>query len=110
MYKIEHDPKNNKFTVSLETKEGQESPKLTLDYPGFILFIAGKKLVPKTEPETKQIFPETTKGTNVPEEKKRKTWSINNIVGFVKGITKKINDGIKKYDDEKTEELTDQMM
>jgi hypothetical protein len=34
-------------------------------------------------------------------------FSINNIIGFVKNIPGKVKDGIKKYDEEKTEDLTD---
>lgn len=34
-------------------------------------------------------------------------FSINNIVSFVKNLPGKVKDGIKKYDEEKTEDLTD---
>jgi hypothetical protein len=46
--------------------------------------------------ETKSETPTTVRG-----------FSINSVVGFFKNATNKLKDGIKKYDEELTEDLTD---
>jgi hypothetical protein len=58
MYQIEHNPAKKSFTLTANDKS---KTKIHLDYPNFILFVASRKLQPKTE--------ETAKSIEIPESK-----------------------------------------
>lgn len=106
MYKIEHEPAKKWFKVIANDKE---KTTIHLDYPNFVLFVANKKLQPKTD--------ESSKGIDIPEKdwptidkpKKRKGYSIASIFGLVKNFGKKVWDSLKKYEEEQIEELTEDM-
>ncbi|HBB04123.1 TPA: hypothetical protein DCZ39_04480 [Patescibacteria group bacterium] len=63
---------------------------------------------PKSEEQSKQM---QTKQKIIDQETPtaKYGYSINNIMGFFKNGISKITDSIKKYDDERTEELTDSL-
>jgi hypothetical protein len=77
-----------------------------MDYATFMLFIKEKKLQPKCKEQVQSIHATAT----ADKEETPTTvhgFSINNVFDFFKGAANKLKDGIKKYDDERTEELTD---
>lgn len=96
-YKITH---NNNWTVTLE----YENYKREMDYNNFIIFAATKSL----KPATKDHVEETIKNYDNEAKawlgrKKIEFFSISNIFGAVKWVGKKINESIKKYNDERTD-------
>ncbi len=108
LYKI-HPNANGTITVSWDPSNNNYAkhfPARDMDYVSFMLFVKEKWLQPKCKDQvddiskkvaaTKEETPTTVHG-----------FSINNIVSFFKNGVSKIKDSIKKYDDERTEELTD---
>ncbi|MEI8091447.1 MAG: hypothetical protein WCG98_04355 [bacterium] len=73
----------------------------------FMLFVTSKKL----EPKTNKQMQESKELKSVDEDKefhrRKPSYSINNIFAFAKNTFTKITDSVKKYDEERTEELTD---
>ncbi len=107
LYKIKPNA-NGTITVSgdpMAGNEAQKYPARDMDYPSFMLFIKEKWLQPKCKEQLTSI------NKKVSEDKETPTtvrwFSISNIFGFFKNSFSKINDSIKKYDDEWTEDLTD---
>ena len=108
LYKIKTNS-NGTITVSGDSMDGNYAknfPARDMDYATFMLFVAEKKLQPKCKEQTqainakivadKQETPTTVRG-----------FSINNVIGFFKNGANKLKDSIKKYDEERTEDLTD---
>ncbi|AHB41745.1 hypothetical protein P148_SR1C00001G0958 [candidate division SR1 bacterium RAAC1_SR1_1] len=106
MYKIEHEPLKKRFKVIANDKE---KTTIHLDYPNFVLFVASKKLQPKTEESSKGIDIPEKEGPTIDKPKKRKGYSIASVLGLVKNFGKKIGDSLKKYEEEQIEELTEDM-
>lgn len=106
MYEIHHEPLKKKFKI---IANDEKKTTLHLDYPNFILFIASRKLQPQTEKTAKGISVNAQSWTQVEEPKKRKGYSFASIIGLVKNFGKKIGDGLKKYEDDQTEDLTDKI-
>lgn len=108
LYKIKHNP-NGTINVSSQFKDGKENVKYSkdMDYDTFIAFVSSKSLQPKTKEQADTIQKKSYDWTEVWAKDKIPFFSINNIIGFVKNIPGKVKDGIKKYDEEKTDDLTD---
>lgn len=108
LYKIKHNP-NGTINVSSQFKDGKENVKYSkdMDYDTFIAFISSKSLQPKSKQQWEEIKKKLYWWPDIGEKQKIPFFSINNIVGFFKNIPGKVKDGIKKYDEEKTEDLTD---
>lgn len=108
LYKIKHNP-NGTINVSSQFKDGKENVKYSkdMDYDTFIAFVSSKSLQPKSKEQADTIKKKNYDWTEVWAKDKVPFFSINNIIGFVKNIPGKVKDGIKKYDEEKTEDLTD---
>lgn len=83
-----------------------------MDYASFILFVAGKRLEPQASLETKTATEQDVDPSKPDRYPKRKSlkFSINNIKSFFKNSVGKIKDSIKKYDEDRAEELTDLML
>ena len=115
LYKVKHNA-NHTITLTGEfmdkDERGGDVKKTyahTMDYATFLLFIKEKGLQPKCEKQTKQM---TSKQTVADQETPttRRGYSIGNIISFFTNWASKIKDSMKKYDDERTEELTDILM
>lgn len=107
LYKIKHNP-NGTVTVSGDSMDGNSAknyPARDMDYTTFMIFIKEKWLQPKCKEQLDAINPKDLKDKEVPTTVRG--FSINNVVNFFKSSFNKINDGIKKYDEERSEELTD---
>jgi len=108
LYKIKHNV-NGTFTVSGEITNDQERvkyPDRDMDYSTFLLFIKEKKLQPKTQKQAEAL----KKQQDLKNQETPMTvhgFSINNVLGFFKNSFTKLKDSIKKYDEERTEDLTD---
>lgn len=77
-----------------------------MDYANFILFITEKGLQPKSEKQADVLKKQQElKSQETPTTIHR--FSINNVIGFFKNTVSKMKDGIKKYDEERTEDLMD---
>ncbi len=110
LYKIKHNS-DNTFTLTGDFLD-KDGKKVTysrdMDYPTFLIFIKEKWLQPKSEKQADAI----KKRQDVEDHETPKTirwFSINNVLGFFKNWVSKIKDSIKKFDDERTEDLTDFM-
>lgn len=108
LYKVKHNS-NKTFTVTGERKNKDTHTIYSsrdMDYANFMIFIKEKWLQPKTKKQA-----ETMEKKSIWEDKetaKTVRWfSINNVLGFFKNSFSKVKDSIKKYDDERTEDLTD---
>ena len=77
-----------------------------MDYTTFMLFIREKKLQPKCEDQIKSIY-ESKKAQDEETPTTVRGFSINNVLSFFKNSVSKLKDGIKKYEDERAENLTD---
>lgn len=106
MYEIKHNPNKKSFTLTTNDKE---KTKIILDYPNFALFIASRKLQPKTEESSKGIDPKPTDGATIKPPKKRNMYSFASIVWLFKNFGKKVGDGLKKYEEDQVEKLTESM-
>lgn len=106
MYEIKHNPDKKSFTLTANDKE---KTKITLDYPNFALFIANRKLQPKTEESSKGIDPKPIDGPTIAQPKKRNMYSFASIIWLFKNFGKKIGDGLKKYEEDQVEKLTESM-
>ena len=108
LYKIKPNG-NGTITVSGDSTKGNYSkdfPARDMDYPTFMLFIQEKGLQPKCKEQVKEI--DKTSEANEEETPTTVRWfSINNVFGFFKNGVSKLKDGIKKYDETRTEDLTD---
>lgn len=104
MYKIQHEPSKKKFKL---TYNDEKKTVIYLDYPNFILFVANRKLQPQTEESAKKINIEASDWPTLKEPKKRKAYSFGSIIWLFKNFGKKIWDGLKKYEEDQVEELTD---
>lgn len=108
LYKI-HPNANGTITVSGDSTKNNYAkhfPARDMDYVSFMLFVKDKWLQPKCKDQIQDI----QKKADVEKEETPTTvhwFSINNIIGFFKNGVSKIKDSIKKYDDERTEDLTD---
>lgn len=78
-----------------------------MDPTSFALFIAGKKLQPKASKDIKQKKELKAEGEDRGFNRKKPRFSINNIASFFTLSVNKVKDGIKKYDEEKADDLTD---
>jgi len=77
-----------------------------MDYPTFMLFIKEKKLEPKSDTQAKNIKKkEDLKNQETPTTVRG--FSINNVISFFTNSVKKVGDAVKKYDEERSEDLTD---
>lgn len=83
-----------------------------MDYANFILFVASKRLQPQANLDAKNKKDLTVKkdSPDLEPKKQKRGYSINNIASFFKTSVGKIKDGIKKYDEERAEELTDTVL
>lgn len=106
---------NGKVSISHKFSGEGEKPRTwerDMDYANFILFVAGKKLEPQAsdkDQKEKNLQVKNDSPDLEPQKKKTK-FSINNIGSFFKTSVNKIKDGIKKYDEERAEELTDAVL
>ena len=108
---------NGKVKISHEFKQDEKDKKWwtwsrEMDYANFLLFVAGKKLEPQASVEDKKAKDLTTKDSSpdLEPQKKKTRFSINNIASFFKTTVNKVKDGIKKYDEDRAEELTDSVL
>jgi len=109
LYSFKHNSNKKTFTVTGEVNTADKItkyPSRDMDYATFMIFIKEKWLQPKTKKQA-----ETMKKNPLGEDRETPTtkrpFSINNIFGFFKNTFSKVKDSIKKYDDERTEDLTD---
>jgi len=107
LYTIKYNP-NATVSLSGEFKDGNVIKKYfrDMDYPTFLIFIKEKWLQPKSR-EQAEDMKNKQKIENQETPTTVRGFSINNIIGFFKNWFTKINDAIKKYDEERTEDLTD---
>lgn len=97
-------------TPFVDEKSGEEFKyEQTMDPVMFALFAASKKLQPKPH---KQEMEKNKVGVTKEEGRtQRKPWfSVKNMLGFFSSGAEKIKNGIKKYDEEKVEDLTEIML
>lgn len=107
LYKIKRNA-NGTITVSGDSTAGNYAknfPARDMDYASFILFVKEKWLQPKCKKQLEQINSVVEKDDEVPA--KKRGFSINNMVSFFTTGANKIKDSIKKYDEERNEDLTD---
>jgi len=79
-------------------------PSRKMDYATFMLFIQEKKLQPKCEEQIKDIY--TTKKAQEEETPTTIKWfSISNVIWVFKNTISKVKDWIKKFDEERTDDL-----
>jgi hypothetical protein len=90
LYSYKKNP-NGTFTVKNETRFTNEKTKKEekysqdMDYNMFLLFVASKKLQPKTKEQVQSIKFAKERNLQDKEVEKRITpFSINNIIGFFK--------------------------
>lgn len=108
LYKVKHNP-NHTFTLTAEFTDDKGKPQhyiKDMDYPTFMLFIKEKDLQPKSAKQAENI----KKQQDLQQRETPTTarpFSIGNIIGFFKNSITKVKDGIKKFDEERTEDLTD---
>jgi hypothetical protein len=108
LYKVKYNH-NNTVTVTGEVFDGKQRtkyPSRDMDYANFLILVKEKWLQPKTEEQAERMK------KNVPWEDKEapttvRWFSINNVISFFKNWASKLKDGIKKYDEERAEDLTD---
>ena len=99
---------NGTITVSGDSTAGNQAkhfPTRDMDYATFMLFIKDKWLQPKCSEQLQDIRTHVTENNEVATTKH--WFSINSVFGFFKNSINKIKDGVKKYDEERTEDLTD---
>lgn len=77
-----------------------------MDYPTFLLFVTEKKLQPKSKKQSENIQKKQDLESNETPTTVR-GFSINNVMGFFKNSFTRLKDNIKKFDEERTEDLTD---
>lgn len=77
-----------------------------MDYTTFMLFVKEKKLQPKCEDQIKNIY-ESKQAQDEETPTTVRGFSINNVFSFFKNSVSKLKDGIKKFDEERSEDLTD---
>lgn len=107
VYKIKPNS-NGTITVSGDSMNGNEAknfPARDMDYVSFMLFIKEKWLQPKCKDQLQAINAKVKEDTEIPTTVRG--YSINNVISFFKNGVSKIKDGMKKYDDERSEDLTD---
>ncbi len=111
LYKIKNNPDG---TINVSNGTGFTTSKgenwkysKDMDYDTFVAFIGSKALQPKSKEQAEAIKKKNYEWPDSGSKDKIPFFSINNIVSFVKNIPGKVKDGIKKYDEEKTEDLTD---
>jgi len=107
LYKIKHNS-NGTISLSWEFIDGDVIKKYSrdMDYPTFMLFVKEKWLQPKTKEQAKLL----TQKQNLKDQETATTkrwFSINNVVSFFTNGFSKLKDAIKKYDEERAEDLTD---
>jgi len=110
-YQVKYLP-NGRVKISHEFNDQDEKSwtrDREMDYAEFILFVTSKKLEPQPLPEVKKSKDISTAddSPDLEPKKKKRPYNINNIASFFKTVTGKLKDGIKKYDEERAEELTD---
>jgi len=118
LYEVKHN-RDNTFTVTSSFFEYEKEPKglskasvkykRTMDYNNFILFVAWKRLQPQNKKQVKRKKDAYDHEMKQEEKKnvERKWFSIGNIVEFVKNSKNNLDDMLKKYNQEKVEDLTD---
>ncbi len=108
LYKIKPNS-NGTITVSGDSTKNNYAknfPARDMDYPTFMLFIKEKWLQPKCKEQVQEIDKKSE--ANEEETPLTARWfSINNLFSFFKNGVSKLQDGIKKYDEARTEDLTD---
>gem|GEM_PF-885495 len=102
---------NNNHTVTLtgemsNSEERVKYPSRDMDYATFLIFIKEKKLQAKTDKQAERMK-KNTSGDDKETPTTVRGFSINNMLGFFKNGISKVKDSIKKYDEERTEDLTD---
>lgn len=108
LYKIHSNP-NGTLRVSGDSMSGNYAknfPARDMDYASFMLFVKEKWLQPKCKEQIQGIS--TQAAAKAEETPTTVRWfSLNNVFSFFKNGISKIQDGIKKYDEERAEDLTD---
>jgi hypothetical protein len=131
MFKVTHNPNKKTFKVEgsfvkHETeigKDGKEKivPKRynfgddgrEMDYNSFMLFVSEKGLKPRRTAEAKALKDQQDKKdiSMVNAKKRKRNWfSAKTISQGVKGIWKKINDGIDQYNKDQVDKFNDWMV
>lgn len=108
LYKI-HCNANGTITISGDKNDyniAKNFPSRTMDYATFMLFVKEKKLQPKCEDQIKNIY-ESKQAQDEETPTTVRGFSINNVFSFFKNSVSKLKDGIKKFDEERSEDLTD---
>lgn len=112
--KVEYHPGRKKpYTVFINDKVWDKEPekvRAEMDDINFTLFIASKKLSPKTKNEVDNIQKKKEGGPGQALPPKKIPISIANITGFIKGMGKKISEGMKKYEEKQQEDMTEALM
>ena len=113
--KVEYNPgKTKPYTVwVLDKKKDSKDKKIktTMDPINFALFIASKKLSPKTKWEVEKTNKDQKEGW--PQQAwtgKKIPVSIGNIMGLFKNVSKKVGDMMKKYEEKQQEDFIDSVM
>lgn len=108
LYKVSTNA-NGTLRVSGDSMAGNYAknfPARDMDYASFMLFVKEKWLQAKCKEQIQSIS--TQAAANGEETPTTVRWfSLNNVFSFFKNGISKIQDGIKKYDDERAEDLTD---
>ncbi|MDR0859881.1 MAG: hypothetical protein LBO09_02640 [Candidatus Peribacteria bacterium] len=127
MFEVDHNPSKKTFTVKgsfvkHETNDkGKEEVKRynlgsdgrEMDYNNFMLFIAEKGLKPRKTSEAKALKDQQDKkDISVVNAKKRKRnrVSLKTAVAGIKGIWKKIKDGIDQHGKDQVDQFNDRMI
>ena len=111
LYKISHNL-NWTINVSSDFKIDGNNVKYSrdMDYDTFITFISSKKLQPKSKEQWDDIKKKVYWWPDAWAKEKMPFFSINSVISFFKNIPGKVKDGVKKYDEEKTEDLTEMIV
>jgi len=107
LYKVKPNA-NGTITVSgdsMDSNYAKNYPARDMDYTTFILFIKEKWLQPKCAEQIKAIDVQAKEDQEVPTTVRG--FSINNVISFFKNGANKIKDSVKKYDEERADDLTD---
>ena len=107
LYKI-HPNTNGTITVSGDSTAGNYAkhfPARDMDYATFMLFVEEKWLQPKCKKQMQAITTKVAEDQETPTTVRK--FSIGNVMSFFTNGVSKIKDGLKKYDDERAEDLND---
>ena len=111
--KVEYNPNSSRpYTVFIiDNINGEiEKVKTEMDQINFALFIASKKLSPRTKKDVEEQSKKAEGGPGQALPPKKIPISIASISGFMKTVSKKVSEWLKKFEEKQTDDLTEALM